>query len=319
MNDRLWRPISIDCIDPDLFPDVALYIKSSSNYVLYKTVDRKFTEDDRRRLERNFTDFIYVRTGDLDAINEYMEKNLGDILARDEIKSAAKGRILYQTSANYVIDVFEAPESVANMNRSRKLIQHLMKFVATDKCALESLQSIVGHNFYIYAHSVHVTAINMLIHEKLFNLHPDEMIDVGLGSILHDFGMIFITDKVIEKPDALSDVEYHKVKQHTQKGYEYLKENGLSSEVALSIIRYHHERYDGDGYPTALKGDNIPRSAQITALCDVYSALITDRPYHRASSPTNALKTMREEADKGHFNVELFNRFEGVMIAQISV
>jgi HD-GYP domain-containing protein (c-di-GMP phosphodiesterase class II) len=145
------------------------------------------------------------------------------------------------------------------------------------------------------------------------------MIDVGLGSILHDFGMIFITDKVIDKPDALSDVEYHKVKQHTQKGYEYLKENGLSSEVALSIIRYHHERYDGDGYPTALKGDDIPRSAQLTALCDVYSALISDRPYHRASSPTNALKIMREEADNGHFNVELFNRFEGVMSAQISL
>jgi len=319
MNDRFWRPISIDCIDPDLFPDVALYIKSSSNYVLYKTVDRKFTEDDRRRLERNFTDFIYVRTGDLDAINEYMVKNLGDILARDEIKSAAKGRILYQTSANYVIDVFESPASVADMNRSRQLIQHLMKFVATDKCALESLQSIVGHNFYIYAHSVHVTALNMLLHDKLYSLFPDEMIDVGLGSILHDFGMIFISDKVIEKPDALSDVEYHKVKQHTQKGYEFLKENGLNSEVALSIIRYHHERYDGDGYPAALKGDDIPRSAQLTALCDVYSALITDRSYHRASSPTNALKTMREEADKGHFNVELFNRFEGVMIAQNSV
>ncbi len=318
MNDRFWRPISIDCIDPVLFPDVALYIKSSGNYVLYKTEDRKFTEDDRRRLERNFTDFIYVRTGDLEAINEYMENNLGDILTRDDIKSDAKGRILYQTSANYVIDIFEAPESVVNLNRGRSLVQHLMKFVQNDKCALKSIQSIVGHNFYIYAHSVHVTALNMLLHEKLYNVFPDEMIDVGLGSILHDFGMIFITDKVIDKPDALSEVEYHKIKQHTQKGYEFLKENGLNNEVALGIIRYHHERYDGDGYPTAIKGDDIPRSAQLTSLCDVYSALVTDRSYRKASSPADALKTMKENADKGQFNVNLFNRFEGILVAQNS-
>ena len=127
MNDRFWRPISIDCIDPALFPDVALYIKSSGNYVLYKTEDRKFSEDDRRRLERNFTDFIYVRTGDLEDINEYMENNLGDILARDDINSVAKGRILYQTSANYVIDVFESPELVANLGRSRDLSTKVCK------------------------------------------------------------------------------------------------------------------------------------------------------------------------------------------------
>jgi HD-GYP domain-containing protein (c-di-GMP phosphodiesterase class II) len=315
MNDRLWRPISVDCIDPAIFPDVALYIKSSGNYVLYKTEERKFTEDDRRRLERSFTEFIYVRTGDLEAINEYIENNLGDILARDDINSSAKGRIIYQTSANYVIDLFESPQSVANLNRSRKLMQHLMKFLSSDKRALESLQSIVGHNFYIYAHSVQVTALNLLLHDKLYSLYPDEMIDVGLGSILHDFGMIFITDKVIEKPDALSEVEYFKVKQHTQKGYEHLKHNGLDSEVALSIIRHHHERYDGDGYPAALKGDNIPRSAQVTALCDVYSALITDRSYRKAVSHEDALNVMREDANKGFFNPVLFCNFAEVLSA----
>ena len=316
MNDRFWRPISIDCIDPGLFPNVALYLKSTGNYVLYKNEERPFTEDDRRRLERNFTEFLYVRTGDLEEINDYLENNLTEILARDDLDSMAKGRILYQTSVNYVIDVFESPEIASNLARSRKLIQHLMHYLTTDAHALESLQSIVGHNFYIYTHSVQVTALNLLLHEQLFNVTPDEMIDVGIGSMLHDFGMIFITEQVLDKPDALSQVEYYKVKQHTQKGYEFLKRNGLNSEVALTIVRHHHERYDGNGYPAGIKGDNIPRSAQLSALCDVYSALITDRSYRKASTHADALKMMREEAKGGAFNIELFKRFEEIITAR---
>jgi len=316
MNDRFWRPISIDCIDPALFPNVALYLKSTGKYVLYKNEERMFTEDDRRRLERNFTEFLYVRTGDLEEVNTYLEKNLTGILARDDLDSRAKGRILYQTSVNYVIDVFESPEMAANLARSRKLIQHLMHYLATDAHALESLQSIAGHNFYIYTHSVQVTALNLLLHEKLFNVTPDEMIDIGIGSILHDFGMIFITEKVLEKPDALSEVEYYKVKQHTQKGYEFLNQSGLNNEVAATIVRHHHERYDGNGYPTGIKGDCIPRSAQLTALCDAYSAMITERPYRKASTHAEALRTMREEARGGAFNVELFNRFEEIITAR---
>jgi len=316
MNDRFWRPISIDCIDPEVFPNVALYLKGNDNYVLYKDEERRFTDNDRRRLQRNFTEFLYVRTGDLDAINRYLENNLTDILARDDLNSLAKGRILYQTSVNYVIDVFETPEIAANLARSRKLILHMMNYLTTDAHALESLQSIVGHNFYIYTHSVQVTALNLLLHEKIFNIDPDEMIDVGIGSILHDFGMIFITEKVLDKPDALSDVEYYKVKQHTQKAYEFLKRNGLNSEVALTIIRHHHERYDGNGYPTGIKGDDIPRSAQLAGICDVYSALITDRAYRKASSHADALKVMQADANGGAFNRELFNRFVEIMIAQ---
>ncbi|HEY4745892.1 MAG TPA: HD domain-containing phosphohydrolase [Desulfuromonadaceae bacterium] len=316
MNDRFWRPISIDCINPALFPNVALYLKGNDNYVLYKNEERPFTEDDRRRLERTLTEFLYVRTGDLEEINAYLENNLTEILARDDLDSMAKGRILYQTSVNYVIDVFESPEIAANLGRSRKLIQHMMRYLTTDAHALESLQSIVGHNFYIYTHSVQVTALNLLLHEKLFNVTPDEMIDVGVGSMLHDFGMIFITEKVLDKPDALSDVEYYKVKQHTQKGYEFLKQHGFTSEVALTIVRHHHERYDGNGYPNGIRGDDIPRSAQLSALCDVYSAMITERPYRKAVTHAKALEMMREDARSGAFNMELFSRFEQIITAQ---
>lgn len=308
-NDRYWRAISLDSVTPECFPSVALYLKGSGNYVLYKDPDRIFASADYLRLERNFTEFVYVRSGDMEVLNEYMENNLAEVLAREDLDSTAKGRVLYQTSVNAVIDMFEAPETSANLARCRTMVQHILNYVAHDPLALASLKTVVTHNFYIFAHAVQVAALSLLVHEKLFALAPDEMIDIGIGSLIHDYGMTFITSEVLDKNDALSDIEYYKVKQHTQKGYEYLKRYGNYSEVVLNIVRYHHERYDGNGYPTGLRGDDIPRSGQVTAICDVYSALIMDRAHRKAHSRGNAIRIMRDEARAGAFNVELFETF----------
>jgi len=308
-KDRYWRAISIDSIFPMHFPGVALFIRSGCNYVLYKASDRVFTADDYHRLERNNTEFLYVRSGDMESINEFMERGLAEMLARDDLSRSAKGRILYQTSVNCLIDLFESPETTANRIRCRNMVQHILQRVATDTHALESLKSIVDHNFYIFTHSVQVAALSLLVHSELFTLAHDEMVDIGTGSLIHDYGMTFITSEVLEKNDALSDIEYYKVKQHTQKGYEYLKQSGNYSEIVLNIVRYHHERYDGNGYPTGKKGNDIPRSGQVASICDVYSALIMDRPQRKANSHADAVMIMREEAKNGAFNLELFNSF----------
>lgn len=308
-KDRYWRAISIDSITPVHFPDVALFLMSGGNYVLYKAPDREFTVDDYRRLARNNTEFLYVRSGDMESINEFMENGLAKMLSRDDLSGKAKGRILYQTSVNCLIDMFESPETTANQVRCRNMVQHILQQVSTDTHALESLKSIVGHNFYIFAHSVQVTALSLLVHSELFTLAHDEMVDIGTGSLLHDYGMTFITSELLEKNDALSEIEYYKVKQHTQQGYEYFKHSGNYSEIVLNIVRYHHERYDGNGYPTGIKGDDIPRSGQVAAICDVYSALTMDRPQRKANSHVDAVTIMREEAQNGAFNLELLNNF----------
>jgi HD-GYP domain-containing protein (c-di-GMP phosphodiesterase class II) len=313
MKHSFWRAISIDSIDPASFPKVALYVRRSGKYVLYKDPERVFSENDRRRLERSFTEFLYARSGDMEQINDYLENSLAAMLARDDLDTEAKGRMLYQITANYVIDVFDSPETASNLDRCRALVQYLMRYVAADAKALESIRSIMEHNYYILTHSVQVAALNLLLHEKLFNLDADEMLDVGIGSLLHDLGMIFVTNEILDKPDALSDVEYFKVKRHTQEGYEFLKNTGTYSDIALCIVRHHHERYDGNGYPAGLKGDSISRSAQLTALCDEYSALISDRSYRKLLSHAEALETMRVDVKKGAYNEELFKRFEEVI------
>ncbi|UFS69546.1 HD domain-containing protein [Geomonas sp. RF6] len=308
MKDHFWRAISTDSIDTDYFPAIPLFMKTSGNYVLYKDAERQFTTADRSRMERTGTQFMYVRAGDMQEISKYLEEKLKDALSRDDIDSDRKAAILYQTSINYVIDVFEDPEEASNLDRSRTLVNHLMAFVATDAAALRSIGSIVNHNFYIFAHSAQVAALNLLAHDVLFNVDPDELTDVGVGSLLHDFGMTSLTGDLARKADSLADIEYYKLKRHAQQGYEDLKATNVYGDVALTVVRHHHERYDGDGYPAGLKGNNIPRSAQLSALCDTYSSLTLGKVKGQTKSHDEAVKLMLQESGKG-FNPELLSRF----------
>lgn len=319
MKYRYWRPISIDYITPGYFPDVALYMKVNGNFVMYKPPERKFTEDDRLRLERNFMEFLYIRAGDMMEINDYLENNLAEMLERKDISGIVKGRILYQTVVNYLIDVFERPELVSCQERYVNLI-HLMllhQYSSTAKERIESLRTVTGLNYYIFGHSVQVAALNLLMHENLFDMNLDGLTDVGIGSLFHDMGMALISDGVLDRPDALCGVEFHKLKQHTQQGYEFMQQLGVFSKSVLDIVRHHHERYDGSGYPTGAKGAAIPITAQATILCDVYNALTTDRyrSHRKRNGMTHedALKLMREEARAGAYNTELFNQFEEIM------
>ncbi len=316
MRDNYCRPISIACITPMTFPDVALYMKSGINFVLYKPHDRPFTEDDRVRLIRNQVEFLYVRTGDMEAISEFIEAGIGTLLNDKEISSFTKGQLLYQTTINYAMDIFEVPEKSLNVERCKNLLRHLMGHIGNDPNSLAALQSLISHNYYIFVHSVQVTALTLLMHATVYDLTKSELEDVGVGALLHDLGMIFISNKILDKPDPLNDVEYYKVKQHAQKGYECLRDLGDFSEITLSAVRHHHERFDGEGYPSGLKGDKISRTAQVLAICDVFSALTSDRVYKKAVSQAEALKTMSTECI-GAFNPDLFSRFADMMKSSV--
>ena len=160
-----------------------------------------------------------------------------------------------------------------------------------------------------------MTALTLLLHSDLYSLERDEMLDVGVGALLHDIGMIALSNDILNKPDALTDIEYHKVKQHPQNGYEILKEIGKFSDISLTIVRYHHERFDGNGYPSMMKGNAIPRSAQIAGICDTYCAVTTDRVYRNGMPAEKALEIMRQDSSI-MFNPEIYAQFEEILCSR---
>ena len=115
--------------------------------------------------------------------------------------------------------------------------------------------------------------------------------------LLHDIGKIGIPEQIINKPDRLTDEEYSKIQQHTVIGSDILQLVAEFPELSLGA-RYHHERYDGKGYPDGLAGTDIPVYARIIAVADAYDAMIEDRPYKKKLTVEEALEEIRREAGK---------------------
>ena len=309
---ELYVPVSIESIQADIFPDVALYIRSGAKYILYKSHGRNFSSQDAARLMENKVEFLFVSPADLEIITAYMESNAERVLKDDTLQAKTKGKIIYQTSINFVGDIFEHPEKVSDFSRSQRLVQNLLQYLASDKDSFQSLETVMTHNYYTFVHSLQVTALSVLLHSEAYLLSHDEMLDVGIGTLLHDFGKIFVAPAILSKEGKLTAAELEEYRKHPEEGYQYLKKNTKLSEISLGVVRCHHERNNGNGYPQGLKGPEISRSAQVAAICDVYCTLTIDRSCRKALSSAIALLIMKQEM-KGSFNERLLDALEGIV------
>jgi putative two-component system response regulator len=145
------------------------------------------------------------------------------------------------------------------------------------------------------------------------NLEGADLVALRRGAFLHDIGKIAIPDRVLLKPSRLTRREYELIKTHPVVGDELVRAF-RSLDAVRDIVRHHHERLDGLGYPDGLAGDEIPLLAQIVTIVDVYDALTMKRPYRRAMSRAAAFATMRGEAREGAYSTELVERFASLIV-----
>ncbi|WP_107666378.1 HD domain-containing phosphohydrolase [Cyanothece sp. BG0011] len=147
---------------------------------------------------------------------------------------------------------------------------------------------------------------------EYLNLNQVQISDLILASHLHDIGTVAIPDAVMLKQGKLNEEEKELIKKHVLIGEEICKPMQNRRGIA-QIIRHHHERWDGSGYPDGLIGESIPKLAQIFQILDIYEALTSQRPYKQPYSPQEALKIISEEAEKGWRNVKLVKQFVAFM------
>lgn len=138
-------------------------------------------------------------------------------------------------------------------------------------------------------------------------LDSDVVNDIKHGSWLHDCGKIGVPEGVLNFPGRLSEDDLETVMQHPRWGSEVARQARMS-ETVINVILYHHERFDGGGYPSGLKGENIPIEARIVALADVFDALYTDRPYRKAYDFDRVIEIMHEMTET-HFDPQLMALF----------
>jgi len=158
---------------------------------------------------------------------------------------------------------------------------------------LAALASMVeARDAYTSMHAENVMAYSTALARAL-RLKEDEIDHIRLGALLHDIGKISIPDAILRKPGALTDAEFREMRLHPPVGDDLLSGVRLL-ESARVVVRHHHERWDGKGYPDGLKGDQIPLAARVVSIADAFDAMTTDRPYRKARSFEEAVGELRK-------------------------
>ncbi|MEO0127464.1 MAG: HD domain-containing phosphohydrolase [candidate division WOR-3 bacterium] len=181
-------------------------------------------------------------------------------------------------------------------NQASIAIQNSELYSSLKQSYLDSIKTLVSaieaKDPYTSGHSERVRKYALKIARKL-KLPPEEIEELDYAGYLHDIGKIGISDSVLTKPSPLTEEEYEIVKEHPKIGHNILK-HARHLSGACEIIKYEHERYDGNGYPNGLKRNEIPIGARIIAVADAYDAMTTDRPYRKALSKNEAIKRLKE-------------------------
>lgn len=185
------------------------------------------------------------------------------------------------------------------------LVEEIAASVWRNPTALISVARLKTHDDYSYLHSVAVSAL-MLALARQMGLDEEQIRLAGIGGLMHDLGKAFMPLEVLNKPGKLTDEEYAVMKTHSAAGAQALKEGGADAGV-VDIALSHHERIDGRGYPHGLKEQDISLLARMGAICDVYDAVTSVRPYKRPWDPAAAMREMARW--DGHFDKRIFNAF----------
>jgi putative nucleotidyltransferase with HDIG domain len=190
---------------------------------------------------------------------------------------------------------------------AQNLVEEISDSVARNPGALISLARLKTADDYSYMHSVAVCALMVALARQL-GLSDEHTRTAGMAGLLHDLGKAVMPMDVLNKPGKLTDDEFTIIRSHPVKGYEMLLEGGNVDKIVMDACLHHHEKIDGSGYPHKLKGDQISLIAKMAAICDVYDAVTSNRPYKNGWDPSESLRRMAEWT-KDHFELRLFQAF----------
>jgi putative nucleotidyltransferase with HDIG domain len=219
--------------------------------------------------------------------------NKGPMSHHSDIRVLTKTLAVAHMTIVRTLDDMRMGKSI-DTQESKAVVQHLVKHVSTNPSSMLWLTNLHQKSEHTAQHCLNVSILAIAFGRHL-QLSDEELNLLGLGAVLHDVGKMRIPKELLDKPGKLTDEEYAKLKTHAADGYNVLKLARNVPDQALAIVRSHHERVDGKGYPDGLQGDAVPRLARIVALADAYDMMTGDYPFRSAMPPADALRALRTE------------------------
>lgn len=224
----------------------------------------------------------------------------------EELRRAAQ---ICERSREAVASMFSEARMGQNINteQAQQVVTEITESVLRHPNALLSIARVKQADEYTYMHSVAVCALMIALARQL-EFTDDQVQEAGMAGLLHDVGKMAIDDAILNKPSSLSDDEFDQIKRHPEFGVRYLQKGTEPiSRAVLEACYSHHEKIDGSGYPRGLRQEQISLLSRMAAVCDVYDALTSDRPYKQSWGPAVTVQRMAQW--KGHFDPRVFQAF----------
>jgi len=233
------------------------------------------------------------------------DRPMADRPMADELKQAAA---ICQRGRQAVTAMFNEARMGRTLDPSSclPLVEEIAGSVMRNPGALLSLARLKTRDDYSYMHSVAVCALMVALARQI-GLEEAACREAGMAGMMHDIGKALMPLAVLNKPGSLSEAEFAVMRTHPQEGHDLFKDGQAVSAATLDVVLHHHERMDGTGYPHRLPGDQISQLARMGAICDVYDAITSNRPYKSGWDPAQSIARMASW--KGHFDPVLFAAF----------
>lgn len=227
----------------------------------------------------------------------------------DEMRRARK---LCEASRQVVVELFQQARlgQVVQTTGAMQVVEDVTASVLRNPNAMISVARLKTADDYTYLHSVATCALMVALARQL-GMDEAQRRQAGLGGLLHDVGKARIPTQLLNKTGSLDEAEFEIIRGHPRHGHDLLREAGFDNSDVCDVVLHHHERFDGSGYPDRLPAMQTGQLARMGAICDVYDAVTSDRPYKRGWDPAQSIHRMHSW--KGHFDPVLLQHFVKVV------
>ncbi|MCX8063541.1 MAG: HD-GYP domain-containing protein, partial [Candidatus Hydrogenedentes bacterium] len=306
----VYFPIPINIFQIDKILNFDLYFRTGKNndLVLYRSKDLPITAEDISRLREYGIEVLYARSEDRVQYRKYLEKNLKEILSDKNISPEKKSEVIYNVTTQAVKEMLSDPRAGDLVPRSKHIVEASIEYFLHEDKALECMLKVLSFDYYTHTHSVNVSMFAIFLAKEV-GIDGAELLRFGMGALLHDIGKCRVDPEIVNFPGKLSPEQFEKMKKHPEYGFDILTaEQNLKDELVLDVVKHHHEKLNGKGYPDKLTGNEISLYARISAIADIFDALTTRRSYKNAFPSFDALKLMKEQM-REELDQELFKKF----------
>lgn len=246
-----------------------------------------------KKLEEIGIEYLYVQDEDTEGIE------LNDMIS-EETRQQGKAEVK-RVFKDYIVS------ERLELTKIYSLVNTILDEILNNKEMILNVSDLRNKNEMLYEHCMNVCVIATSVGAYIFD--TKKLKDLTLGALLHDFGLMFVPEEILDKPDKLSPEEYELIKTHPKIGYDILAVDPEFSLISRNIVYMHHEKSDGSGYPLGVKEKQIHDTTKLVTICDMFDAMVTPKPYRKQMKVYESFETLAVMAGN-QIDKKLFKEFE---------